>query len=483
MPEAPLRPGDRLAEKYLLEKELGRGGMGIVFLAEDTDLERPVAIKVLLEEHVADQGAVTRFLREAKASVKIQSEHVARIYETGRLSSGVPFIVMEYLQGQDLAEYLEAKGAMTEAQIADVLLQTCEALAEAHAAGIVHRDLKPANLFLARRPDGSEVLKILDFGISKISTSSVLTKSQTLVGSPYYMSPEQLESAQDVDARADIWAAGVIMYELSTGQRPFEGNSLAALCVTVLNASPKPLDVVKPSTTPEFAAMVARCLQKRREQRFQNVGELANALESLRGPEVKSGAAERVTKVLQNARTVPDIPRRESDPVAERSASWAQTNREVTAQQARGRRVLLASVVIVAAAGVGVGLGQLAQGESGNDASFGGLPAAEAPRLTDGASSAPGVLASAAPPSAAEVTPALVGDSEPTDSASSPPEALEAGPQVSATSSASAPHAGAQPAASKTAPKRTPPVAAKSERAPKVTTPADAERDLFLRRH
>src|SRR5690606_27665136 len=266
---------------------VGRGGMGIVFLAQDTDLERPVAIKILLEEHVADQGAVTRFLREAKASVKIQSEHVARIYETGRLQSGVPFIVMEYLQGQDLADRLELHGAMTEAQTANILLQACEALAEAHAAGIVHRDLKPANLFLARRPDGSEVLKILDFGISKISTSSVLTKSQTLVGSPYYMSPEQLESAQDVDARADIWAAGVIMYELSTGQRPFEGNSLAALCVTVLNASPKPLDVVKPSTTPEFAAMVARCLQKRREQRFQNVGELANALESLRGPEVK----------------------------------------------------------------------------------------------------------------------------------------------------------------------------------------------------
>jgi len=409
--EAPLRLGDRVAEKYLLEKELGRGGMGIVFLANDTDLERPVAIKVLLEEHVEDQGAVTRFLREAKASVKIQSEHVARVYETGRLPSGVPFIVMEYLQGQDLADRLELKGPMSEAQVADLVLQACEALAEAHAAGIVHRDLKPANLFLARRPDGSEALKILDFGISKISTSSVLTKSQTLVGSPYYMSPEQLESAQDVDARADIWAAGVIMYELSTGQRPFEGNSLAALCVAVLNATPKPLDVVKPSTTPEFLAVVTRCLKKDRNLRFQNVGELANALEALRGPGVKSGSAERVTKVLQNARTVPDIPRRESDPAAERSSSWAQTNREATGQQMRGRRIMLASVVIVAAAGVGVGLGQLAQRESGNETAFGTPPAAEAPRAIDSGHATPAVVASA-PSTAAEVTPSVVREPE-----------------------------------------------------------------------
>ena len=455
--------------------------MGIVFLANDTDLERPVAIKVLLEEHVADQGAVTRFLREAKASVKIQSEHVARIYETGRLPSGVPFIVMEYLQGQDLAERLERKGAMIEAQIADVVLQACEALAEAHSAGIVHRDLKPANLFLARRPDGSESLKILDFGISKISTSSVLTKSQTLVGSPYYMSPEQLESALDVDARADIWAAGVIMYELSTGQRPFEGTSLAALCVSVLNATPKPLEQVKPSTTPEFAAVVARCLQKNRDQRFQNVGELANALEALRGPEVKSGSAERVTKVLQNARTVPDIPRRESDPVAERSASWAQTNREATAQQMRGRRVLLASVVIVAAAGVGVGLGQLAQRESGNEPAFGGAQA-EAPRLLESASHAPAALASAASTSA-EVTPAVMREPEPVEPEPSAARETQAAASSSASTTPAA-AAGSHSAAPKTAPKRTPGHAAKNERTSKATAPSpDAEHDLFLRRH
>lgn len=481
MTEATLKPGDRFAEKYVLEKELGRGGMGIVFLAEDTDLERPVAIKVLLEEHVTDQGAVTRFLREAKASVKIQSEHVARIYETGRLPSGVPFIVMEYLLGQDLADRLEVKGAMTESQIADLVLQACEALAEAHAAGIVHRDLKPANLFLARRPDGSEALKILDFGISKISTSSVLTKSQTLVGSPYYMSPEQLESAQDVDARADIWAAGVIMYELSTGQRPFEGNSLAALCVTVLNASPKPLEVVKPSTTPDFAAVVARCLKKDRNQRFQNVGELANAIEALRGPEAKSGSAERVTKVLQNARTVPDIPRRESDPAAERSSSWAQTNREATTQQVRGRRVLLASVVIVAAAGVGVALGQLAQREPGDEAAFGGPPQAEAARLTEGAPSTPAAFGSARA-TGAEVTPAVVRDPERVDA-----QVAEAGAQASASSSASAPHAarvGVPPTQPKATPKRSPQSAAMIDRPPKVSAPpADPERDPFLRRH
>ena len=473
------KPGDRVAGKYLLDKELGRGGMGSVFLATDTDLERPVAIKVLLEEHVEDQGAVTRFLREAKASAKIQSEHVARVYETGRLPNGLPFIVMEYLQGEDLAERLERTGPMSEGQVANILLQACEALAEAHAGGIVHRDLKPANLFLARRPDGSEVLKILDFGISKISTSSVLTRSQTLVGSPYYMSPEQLESALDVDARADIWAAGVIMYELSTGERPFEGTSLAALCVSVLNAVPKPLDVVKPSTTPQFAMVVQRCLRKGRSERFQNVGELANALETFGGPEASSGSAARVTKVLQNARTVPDTPRRESDAAAERSSSWAQTNREATGQQQRGRRILLATVVIVAAGGVGVALGQLVQHEPGREAAFGNPPQAEV-RVSQSAAKHSTVLPQTPLPST-QVAPNVVDD----------PGSNEGLPDAQASASSA-------PTLSST-PNRTGGVAPKHRQGPSTSeagvtpaprthvTPAspatESERDLFLRRH
>jgi serine/threonine-protein kinase len=379
---------------------------------------------------------------------------------------------MEYLQGQDLAERLEQNGPMPEGQVAEILLQALEALAEAHAAGIVHRDLKPANLFLARRPDGSEVLKILDFGISKISTSSVLTRSQTLVGSPYYMSPEQLESALDVDARADIWAAGVIMYELSTGERPFEGNSLAALCVSVLNAVPKPLDAVKPSTTPQFAAVVLRCLRKNRNERFQNVGELANALDSLRGPEaISSGAAARVTKVLQNARTVPDIPRRESDAAAERSSSWAQTNREATGQQQRGRRFILATVVIVAAGGVGVALGQLAQREPGKEAAFGDSPQAEIPRVGQSVPSHSAALTETPLPTT-QVAPNVLDDT------AAPPASASA----SATPSSTLKRAGGalpkpREAGVTAAPPRVPGKPGNTEPA------AESERDLFLRRH
>lgn len=467
MTDPLLKPGDKVADKYLLEKELGRGGMGIVFLATDLDLERPVAIKVLLEEHVEDQGAVARFLREAKASVKIKSEHVAHVYETGKLANGVPYIVMEYLQGQDLADRLEQGGPLDEGQIAEILLQACEALAEAHAAGIVHRDLKPANLFLARRPDGSDVIKILDFGISKISTNSVLTKSQTLVGSPYYMSPEQLESAQDVDARADIWAAGVIMYELWTGKRPFEGNSLAALCVTVLNASPKPLSELKESTSPQFAGVVSRCLQKSRSDRFQNVAELAEALEKIT-PGSSAGAAARVVKVLQNARTVPDTPRRESDPVHERAASWAQTNREATAQRERGRRFILATVVIVAAGGIGVALGQWVQQDAPKDAAFASPPLAEKADVAESPVPPP-VDSPARPTAAARVEPAL----------DQPLPVVSASVRAPAGASASAQPPQAPPQAKPTAQHA---LVTKSPKPAKPPTPNEPM-DPFMRRH
>lgn len=488
---ASLAPGDLIAGKYRLERELGRGGMGVVYLAIDLELERHVAIKILLEEHAQDQGSVLRFLREAKASVKIKSEHVAHVYETGKLPSGVPYIVMEHLQGRDLAERLDSVGPLSVGEIAGFILETCEALAEAHAAGIVHRDLKPANLFLARRPDGTDVLKILDFGISKITTSSVLTRSQTLVGSPYYMSPEQLESAQDVDVRADIWALGVIMYELCCGKRPFEGTSLAALCVTVLNAKPQPLSELLPGVAPEFEAVVSKCLQKDRDRRFQNVGELARALASLR-PDSSASSADRVAKVLENARTVPDTPRRESDPLHERSASWAQTNRETTGQQRKGRRFVIATVVLLAAGGLGVGLGQLAKEQPPDGTAFGKAPRAEEPSPSDSAADSskaphhtrgdgeretsqalpkPGSAPSAQ--SEAEIAPVVAPESpisEPTLSGTEP------APQALGTSA---------PAAT-TSVEHRPAVTAATSKSPKperAKPPPEPARDPFLRRH
>lgn len=418
--------GDTIAGKYRLEREVGRGGMGVVYEALDTDLERRVAIKFLLEEHTEDQAAVVRFLREAKASVKIRSEHVVQVYDTGRLPNGVPYIVMEYLLGDDLAQILEREGPLDPAEIANFALEACEALAQAHAAGIVHRDLKPANLFLSNRADGTHCIKILDFGISKITTSSVLTRSQSLVGSPYYMSPEQLETPLDVDVRADIWALGVIMYELATNQRPFEGNTLPALCVSVLHATPVPLENVKQGLPLEFINAVSRCLTKDRKDRFQTVAELASALAPL---VPKSGAAssKRIHRFLQNATTVPERSQPELAAGSERAgpATWAQTNKEATLRPRSSQHKVLVGVVVLL--GLGVVAALFLVGRGANESAGLAASAPEPEHLP------PGPSASEKPTVRAEVSPEVervLHDSE--------RAAASAVPEVSAAVSASA---------------------------------------------
>nr|HMR07207.1 serine/threonine-protein kinase [Polyangiaceae bacterium] len=215
--------GDILAGKFRVEKLLGSGGMGMVVAAHHLQLDEPVAIKFLLPEALTNAAAVGRFAREARAATKIKSEHVVRIIDIGSFDSGEPYIVMEYLNGQDLSQLLAARGPLPPDEVAEYILQACEAIVEAHVLGIVHRDLKPANLFVAARMDGTPLVKVLDFGISKVSTGPdlSLTETSALMGSPLYMSPEQMASAKSVDARTDIWALGVILYELVTGKPPF----------------------------------------------------------------------------------------------------------------------------------------------------------------------------------------------------------------------------------------------------------------------
>src|SRR5262249_29408438 len=209
-PSCPVLAGDVLAGKYRVERVLGRGGMGVVVQAMHVQLEQRVAIKFLLPQTVSNPDAVTRFAREARAASKIQGEHVARVLDVGTLESGAPFMVMEYLEGQDLSQLLESRGLLHVDEAIDYILQACEALAEAHAAGIVHRDLKPANMYLTKRADGSPIVKVLDFGISKViakdSSDASMTRTSALMGSPVYMSPEQMKATRNVDARADIWA-------------------------------------------------------------------------------------------------------------------------------------------------------------------------------------------------------------------------------------------------------------------------------------
>lgn len=343
MQNVPVSVGEVIAGKYKLERVLGQGGMGVVFAAVDRELERRVAIKLLLPEHAENEGAVGRFLREAKAAARIRSEHVVQVYETGRLPAGVPYIVMEFLHGADLAQKLEERGAMPVREAASYLLEACEALAQAHAAGVVHRDLKPANLFLSRHADGTDVLKVLDFGISKLDSGAALTKSATILGSPYYMSPEQLQTPTDVDARADVWALGVIAYELLTGRRPFDSESLPGLCVSILNTQPAPISEITPGIPPELERFLSRCLAKDRNERCQTVAELAAAL----APFAPAGAAraERVSRLLDSgAVSSQSLNQAHSASPSDKASNWVHTHRQ---QERRLGPALIAGVAFL----------------------------------------------------------------------------------------------------------------------------------------
>ncbi|MGA3122604.1 MAG: serine/threonine-protein kinase [Polyangiaceae bacterium] len=241
---AGVRQGDVLGGKYRIERVLGVGGMGVVVAARHIELDSRVALKFLLPELVASPEAVARFAGEARAAVQIQNEHVARVLDVGTLDNGAPYMVMEFLEGRDLSTWLEQRGPLPVEQAVEFILQACVAVADAHRLGIIHRDLKPANLFCIRRTDGQFVVKVLDFGISKLrrtpegdrASGMSVTKTSALMGSPLYMSPEQMRSSKDVNAQTDVWALGVILFELLTGRAPFLGETVTEVAIHVASS-------------------------------------------------------------------------------------------------------------------------------------------------------------------------------------------------------------------------------------------------------
>jgi serine/threonine-protein kinase len=277
------QPGDMLVEKYRVKQVLGAGGMGVVVSAEHVQLGQTVALKFLRPNAFAGQSAVERFLREARASAKLKSEHVVRVTDVGTLDTGAPYMVMEHLTGTDLAAELVKRQRLPVEEALGYLLQACEAIAEAHAAGIVHRDLKPSNLFLTRYPDGSPLVKVLDFGISKTLSKTTdlepsLTGTAELMGSPRYMSPEQIRAAKQLDGRSDVWSLGVILYELLAGRAPFDGDSLPEVLAQISADPPIALDDVCKGLPEGLEAVILRCLEKNRDDRYGSVGALALAL-------------------------------------------------------------------------------------------------------------------------------------------------------------------------------------------------------------
>jgi eukaryotic-like serine/threonine-protein kinase len=303
--ERDVQVGQLIAGKYRVQQMLGRGGMGVVMAALHEQLNQRVALKFLTDEAYQQPEAVTRFLREARSAVQIQSEHVARVMDVGTLESGAPYIVMEYLRGLDLKDVSTRRGPLPVSEAVDFVLQACDAVAEAHALGIVHRDLKPSNLFLTERPDGSPLVKVLDFGISKAlhsgsggqTSQQQMTASAAIMGSPQYMSPEQIRSSKNVDARADVWALGTILHELIAGTPAYVADTVPGLLAMIVADAPPPISLARPDAPSDLEAAILRCLQKDREQRFANVAELAHALERFASPEVRP-LVRRISRVL-----------------------------------------------------------------------------------------------------------------------------------------------------------------------------------------
>jgi len=299
----PLSPGDVLAGKYRVDRIVGFGGMGFVVEAWHLGFEERVAVKLLRAEVAANAEAQARFEREAKSAFKIKNEHVARVIDVGRLESGAPFMVMEFLEGTDLGEMLAEHHVLPVDEAVDYLLQAAEAIAEAHAIGIIHRDLKPENLFLAQRPDGTSCIKVLDFGLSKVTPKlpttpreRTLTETKQVMGTAEYMSPEQWMSARDVGPATDIWSLGIMLFELVAGQTPFERDQLAQMCQAILGGKPPSLTAMRPDAPEGLEAIIFKCLAKDPSQRYANVSELASALIPF-APEHARAAAQRIANL------------------------------------------------------------------------------------------------------------------------------------------------------------------------------------------
>ena len=413
------RVGDVVAGKYRVLNVLGQGGLAVVLAAMHEQLDERVALKLLLPEWSDNADVVARFLHEGRASIKIHSEHVVRVFDVGETDTGAPYIVMEYLDGSDLAKVLAMKGALPIQTAVDHIAQACEAIAEAHALSIIHRDLKPANLFLTHRADGSACVKVLDFGISKIGTrhsrTMAMTNPSLVMGSPHYMSPEQLLSTGSADERSDVWALGACLHELLAGQPPFHGDTAPELCAHVMVDAPPRLSSLRSDVPAGLEATVLVALEKEPARRFSNVGELAKAIAS-HGSAVALASAERSMRVLELAGTArsPEGGFRLDAPVAHPMEVTRSSGIDLDdGYRVRKKHpVLLGAFVVALVAGLGLGATLL------KDLSF--FDSARA------AAESPAPSASAAPsqdiPAAARPAPAISASVVATASAAPPPQ-------------------------------------------------------------
>ncbi len=334
-PAALPGPGDLIAGKYEVVRKIGEGGMAVVYEAIHLRLEQRLAIKVLRPNVPDFHEVLARFEREARATAQLRSIHTARVVDVDTLPNGLPYIVMEFLEGMDLEVLLEQSGPLPVEQVADLVMQMAEVMTEAHALGIVHRDLKPANLFVCRVGE-RWLVKVLDFGISKIESDrgARLTHSDSYFGTPCYTAPEQLRDAASADVRSDVWSAGIILYELLTGRPPFLGTATAVIAKVMTDPVAWPLEL-RPDLPREVARVVMQALQRDPAQRFQTMRELSDALAPF-GP--RERAASLAEEVQRSRGKLGEIL------VADRLVSPAELERALEEQRRSGKllgRVLL----------------------------------------------------------------------------------------------------------------------------------------------
>lgn len=349
--ELPVPEGELLAGRYLVERIFAEGGMGIVCYGHHAQLEQPVAIKFLRRALAGKPQVVERFLNEGRALAALRSEHVVRVMDVGQLESGRPYLVMEHLEGIDLDALVDRGGPLSIETAVSYALQICEPLGEAHALGIVHRDIKPENLFLWSGGPGRDVIKVLDFGLAKQFGSAramAVTGPQDSMGSPCYMSPEQITTPQNIDARTDIWSLGVVLHRLLTDTVPFDGSSILEVLSHVLSAEPKPLSGARPGLVfdAQLEAIVARCLAKSAADRYASMAELGEALTQYLAEHSAPAAAAQPS--VPPALSLPPAPALEAEP-APRVFEGDDEKIRIAGLHARWPGVLLVSLALGAA--------------------------------------------------------------------------------------------------------------------------------------
>jgi eukaryotic-like serine/threonine-protein kinase len=314
----PVATGDVVNGRYLVLREIGIGGAGIVYAARNIELDEQVALKFLRPEAMAEPGIVARFAREAKAAVSIKSEYVATVHDVGMTPDGLPFLVMEHLEGRDLAYVIADRKTLPVREAAEYTLQICEALAIAHSKDIIHRDIKPENLMLTERASGMHIIKVLDFGISKAALTGQmfgenlpLVTTSNLMGTPLYMSPEQVRCQESIDERSDIWSLGVVLYEMVTGASPFPGATVPEICSAILEREPITIERFRTDLPDGLAEVIYRCLCKSADERYPNIAELAMAILPF-APSRARLCVERSISVLAAAGLIGDHVRLES---------------------------------------------------------------------------------------------------------------------------------------------------------------------------